>query len=679
MKKIALFLLVTALFVRCNVDNSVQKKAEMKISKAQIEEVTKKLTSKFGDSNSFRVKRGVNQVASLWRADNGDIAEFTAFCEKQFVSDPAKLKALYLRLERNFEIIYGHNNKVSLDLLAPIHLNTFESTPVDNIFGAYSPGAHLADDLYKNKIAFIVALNYPSYSLKEKTEKGPKWSRLDWAYARMGDMFTSRVPADLKMAYSTAETNADIYIADYNIYVGELLNDKGEKLFPKGMKLLSHWNLRDEIKSNYANDKNGLEKQKMIYQVMKRIISQEIPEKVINNDKYQWNPFSNKVFQNGSDVSFTHEPDKRYAQIINCFRALKAMDEYSSLDTYIKRKFEGEMEIAQPDVEKLFDKFLSSDVTVKVAALIKKRLGRDLQPFDIWYDGFKARSSIDANKLNKITQTRYPNPKALEKDIESILLKLDWKSERAKYIASKIAVDPARGSGHAWGAGMKGSKSHLRTRIAPTGMDYKGYNIAIHELGHNVEQTVSLYDVDYFMLNGVPNTSFTEALAFIFQKRDLDLLNMKDNNPKKEYLQTLDNFWSVYEIMGVSMVDMKVWKWLYANPNATPAELKVAVQNIAKEVWNKYYAKAFGIKDQPILGIYSHMIASPLYLTAYSFGHLIDFQLEQHLKGKDFSDEVDRIFTQGRLIPNVWMQKATGENVSIDPIVKATEEAVGKL
>ena len=58
---------------------------------------------------------------------------------------------------------------------------------------------------------------------------------------------------------------------------------------------------------------------------------------------------------------------------------------------------------------------------------------------------------------------------------------------------------------------MKGEKAHLRTRISEQGMDYKGYNIAIHELGHNVEQTITLYDVPYWFIKGVPNTAFTDA------------------------------------------------------------------------------------------------------------------------------------------------------------------------
>jgi hypothetical protein len=334
------------------------------------------------------------------------------------------------------------------------------------------------------------------------------------------------------------------------------------------------------------------------------------------------------------------------------------------------------MEIPQPEVETLFDEFLSSPQVQEVAILIKERLGRDLRPYDIWYDGFKSRSAYSGDMLKKMTQKRYPNAQALEKDLPRILKTLGWEPERADFIASKVEVDPARGSGHAWGASMKEMKAHLRTRVGDKGMDYKGYNIAVHEFGHNVEQTISLHDVDYYMMNGVPNTAFTEALAFIFQKRDLELLGLTQKDPLQAHLQTLDTFWSLYEIMGVSMVDMRVWKWLYAHPEATKSELKEAVIDIANEVWNSYYAPVFGMEDEPVLAIYSHMVASPLYLSAYAFGHLIDFQIEQHLKGKDFSNEVDRIWSQGKLTPQYWMQQAVGEKIANSPILSATDEAL---
>ena len=226
---------------------------------------------------------------------------------------------------------------------------------------------------------------------------------------------------------------------------------------------------------------------------------------------------------------------------------------------------------------------------------------------------------------------------------------------------------------------MKGEKAHLRTRLGANGMDYKGFNIAIHELGHCVEQTLTLYDIDYYLLNGVPNTAFTEALAFVFQKRDLDILGIKDNEPNKYDLMALDIFWSNYEIMGVSLVDMNVWKWLYKHPDATKQQLKEAVIQISKEVWNKYYADIFGAKDQPVLAIYSHMIEIPLYLSAYPIGHLIDFQLEKQIKGKNFGDEVIRIYSKGRILPQEWMKEAVGEEVSNKPLLEAVDLALDNL
>ena len=207
-------------------------------------------------------------------------------------------------------------------------------------------------------------------------------------------------------------------------------------------------------------------------------------------------------------------------------------------------------------------------------------------------------------------------------------------------------------------------------------MDYKGYNIAVHEFGHNVEQTISLYDVDYYLLNGVPNTAFTEALAFVFQSRDLFLLDIQNSKPDQERLNTLDTAWSLMEIMGVGMVDMKIWKWLYSHPESTAADLKVAVQTITKEVWNTYFASVFGIKDQLILGIYSHMISNPLYLAAYSYGQIIEFQLEEYLKGKDFPAEIERIYKQGKVIPQCWMEGAVGSKISVKPILKKLDNAL---
>jgi len=650
------------------------------ISGATVSEAIKAINDKTGSSSTALVEKGVKHVASLWRDEDGSAQDFTKFCTENYLADPAKKETTFYRLSEYLESLHGHFNKLTLDLQENVQLQKGELLPVDPMFAAYNPGAHLNNDLYENKIAFIIALNFPYYSTEEKNTNAPNWTPLEWGYARMGDVFSSRVPSELEQNASKVAAEGDAYIADYNIYMGHLLNENNEKMFPEDMVLLSHWNLRDEIKANYANKENGLKKQAMIYRVMQRIVDQSIPKRVINSGTQEWNPFSNEVFTDGNKTETVAETDGRYQQILNNFHVYQAFDTYNpDMPTAIQRAFSVAMQIPQPEVEKLFTEFLSSPQIQQVGAIIKKRLGRDLQPWDIWYDGFKARSSINEESLNAITQKKYPNAAAFEADLGNMLLKLGFTKEKAEFIASRISVDPARGSGHAWGASMKSEKAHLRTRIPATGMNYKGYNIAVHEFGHNVEQTISLNDVPNYMINGVPNTAFTEALAFVFQERDLFLLNMKDPNPEKETLKTLDIFWSLYEIMGVSMVDMKMWQWLYANPNATAAKLRDAVLQISKEVWNTYYASVFGMQDQTILGIYSHMINSPMYLPNYAFGHLIHFQLEEHFKTHEFAPEVERIFSLGQLTPNEWMHQAVGAPLSNEAILKATDEAIEKM
>ena len=71
---------------------------------------------------------------------------------------------------------------------------------------------------------------------------------------------------------------------------------------------------------------------------------------------------------------------------------------------------------------------------------------------------------------------------------------------------------------------------------------------------------------------------------------------------------------------------------MYDHPKATPGELRDATVGIAKDIWNRYYAPVFGTKDVVLLGIYSHMIDSLLYLPDYPIGHMIAFQVERQME-----------------------------------------------
>ena len=612
-----------------------------------------------------RMERGVKQTAALWRAEDGSAEEFKAFVESHYARTAEERDALFFSLSRIMERLNESADMLTVELLKPTQLtNSGEPTEIDWIMSGYDARAHLMDDLFSNKVAFITTLNFPFYTLEEKNTLGATWTQREWAEARLGDVFTSRVPADVQANLAQAFANAENYIADYNICMDQLRTEDGRQLFPDGMKLLSHWNLRDELKVDYSSQ----EKQEMIYQVMQRIVRQDIPQAVINNPDAIWYPYSNRV----ENASSSPEPDTRYQKILDVFHAMQRMDAYCpNMPTAIIRNFEGDIEIPAAEVDSLFRELLSSEQVKLVAAEIQSRLGRDLRPYDIWYDGFKARSTMDEDKLSELTRKRYPDPITYERKIASMLTTLGFQKENAEDIARHIVVEPARGSGHAWPCVGRNEPARLRTRIAPEGMDYKGYNIAVHEMGHNVEEVISLYRMDYYMLRGIPNTGFTETSAFLFQARDLQLLGFGRQQMDREAI--LDQFWGMYEIMGVSLVDMQMWKWLYEHPEASATQLREAVLTIAADVWNQYYEPVLGEKDCILLAIYSHMVNSPMYLPNYPIGHIVQFQLEEALADKtqsQWAQLYEQWYRLGRLTPNHWMRQAVNGELSVLPILR---------
>lgn len=654
---------------------SVKMQAQI-ISDSEITEIIHELKQEAKSDQHSRIEKGVKQLASFWTIEDGTSDDFKSLCRTYSVKNEQERKATFDRIESNFELLWGSYNKISVAFKIPMHVAEGEILPVDRLFSGFEPSAHFSADMFANKMAFIIMLNFPFISLAEKSAMGSQWSRQEWAYARLGDVFKSRVPAHILQEYAQLSSDIDAYISDYNINIGQLIGHGGKKPFDENISLISHWGLRDEIKAAYSRPE-GTEQQQVIYQVMLQIISQDIPQVVINNPQPEWNPFENTVTQDGRTIAHQPESHVRYQHLLDLFKLHRKIDAHSPLfPSYISRKFDDEMEIAVEEVEQIFTKLVSSTELKEIGQVIANRLGRELQPWDIWYDGFKTRSRLDINAIDAMLREKYPNKTAFENDMPNILMKLGFNADSAHTIASKIIVDPARGAGHAWGAAMRTDKARLRTRIEPSGMDYKGYNIAMHEFGHNVEQTITLYNMDHYMLNGVPNTSFTEALAFIFQSRDLEVLGMNETNEEYKHLAALDNLWSNFEIMGVSLVDIAVWKWLYQNPDADVEQLKSKVIEIAISIWNEYYAPVFGVQDSPILSIYSHMIAYPLYLSAYPIGQLIEFQFEDHIRDKALADEVYRAFMQGKITPQLWMKGAVGSEISPDPAIKAAQQAL---
>jgi hypothetical protein len=240
------------------------------------------LLKKHGEAARPRIERGVDQVAARWRKSDGDDAAFVKFMEDQFVADPAQLDTLLGRFEYALEQLDGHLLEVNRELSRWTVLDLGPMIELDKLLGAYDAGAHKSEDLFESKVAFVALANFPLFTLSETLEKGPSWSRQQWAEARLTRRFDRRVPAEVQQGIAQASADAELYIAEYNVWMHHLLGANGTRPFPKGLKLISHWNLRDELKSQYAN-KDGLERQQLVARVMERIVTQTIPAVVINN------------------------------------------------------------------------------------------------------------------------------------------------------------------------------------------------------------------------------------------------------------------------------------------------------------------------------------------------------------------------------------------------------------
>lgn len=71
------------------------------------------------------------------------------------------------------------------------------------------------------------------------------------------------------------------------------------------------------------------------------------------------------------------------------------------------------------------------------------------------------------------------------------------------------------------------------------------------------------------------------------------------------------------------------------------------------------------------------MIDSFLHLPDYPLGHMIAFQLEEHMKRKGkIGPEFERVARQGRMAPDLWMKGAVGSPVEPGALLEATENAL---
>lgn len=74
------------------------------------------------------------------------------------------------------------------------------------------------------------------------------------------------------------------------------------------------------------------------------------------------------------------------------------------------------------------------------------------------------------------------------------------------------------------------------------------------------------------------------------------------------------------------------------------------------------------------------MIDSFLYLPDYPLGHIISFQIDEHIKQTgNLGKEFERMATYGSVSPDVWMKHATGKPVSEKFLLDAAGKALNRF
>ena len=118
------------------------------------------------------LEKGVKHAASLWRMEDGTAALFSDFVKKNYIADPAKRKVIFAKISAYLESMSGNNNEITLDLRKTLDESLGEIDEIDRMFGNYSVGSHIQNDFYSNKIAFVIALNFPYFTLADKEKLG---------------------------------------------------------------------------------------------------------------------------------------------------------------------------------------------------------------------------------------------------------------------------------------------------------------------------------------------------------------------------------------------------------------------------------------------------------------------------------------------------------------------------
>lgn len=631
-----------------------------------------------GEACRARASLGVEQCAKLWRASDGDAAAFRAFCLEHFAATEEDRRRLLDRLEVALEQVAGHLYEMRRNLRRWSDLVGDAMPKVDAMLATFDPAPDFAEQCYAQKLAFVALLNLEKPTLDRMLADGGSWDADRWAEARVAGAFSPRIPKEVADLARKLSFEANDFVAHFHVPVGRMVDASGRRWFEPDRSLLAHWLVREEIKAGY-NDPEGIHKQRALAWVLGRSIDGTIPKAVMERRGEQdWDPRSNTI--GGGDPGELVDL-VRYERWMDQFRVARAKDpHHPDHPTAIDRKFGLDREIPEATVEKLLVDLLEAPVRRELAALLRSRLGRDLEAHDIYFeDLFEARS---AESLNAAVRERFPDEQAFEERLPEVLRGLGFTEGDAEFLGRRVRVEIARGSGHAMRPQLSEYGAWLRTNRLKDELGWDGFDTAMHELGHNLEQLCSTFFVPRKALRGVPNTACTEAFAFMYQGLAKRVLGLEDpaQADRAYHENALSGMLMACQIAGPGLVELRTWRWLYEQGDAATAEgLREALLRNAREVWDAHFAEHFGADPYHILGAYQHMIAHPLYLPDYALGRMIGQQIASHMRGKDLAAETKRICSIGSLTPDAWMRQAVGGPLSAQALIDDAAAALRAL
>jgi hypothetical protein len=623
-------------------------------------------------------RRGVQQVAARWQPHDGDADAFVAFCRDHFVADGAARTRLLDRLEQAMETVSGHLYEIRRDLRWWTDVRTDSFPGVDDVLARFDPAPDLSDQLYRQKIGFIALLNFPRSDLAEMLAEGGAWSVDRWAESRLAQAFGPRIPSDLSERARRVGHQANVFVSGFHVPVETLVCAGGTRWLPAGRKLLAHWLVREEVKANYGDPANGLARQRALMWVMARHIDGTIPTSVMDGtNTLDWDSQANTL--GGKPAASLHGPQRYQHWLAHRDLAFEFDRLHPEAPTAIARKFELDREIPEAEVERLLTDLLGHPVMTKVAAWLRTRLGRPLEPHDIYFEDIAEVKP--AEEMNAAVRRLFPDEKAFERKLPEVLRGLGFTPADAEFLGSRIRVEIARGSGHAMRPGKPEYGAWLRTSRLDTELGWDGFDTAMHELGHNLEQLCSTHFAPRPLLRGVPNTACTEAFAFLYQSlgRHVIGLETKEQAARAFHVDSMATMLAAFQIAGPSLLELHAWRWIYANPTATAEQLRDQVLAIAERLWTRFYQPHFGPDPYHTLAAYQHMIGHPLYLADYTIGHVMSHQIRSFLNGRDLATETRRITSIGSVTPDAWMRQAVGSPLSIDPLVRNANAAIAAL